>query len=267
MQQVRRINTLDIIAKKNSQKLVCLTAYTYPIAKILDDFCDLILVGDSLGMAIYGHKDTLATNLEMTIAHTKTVVLATKKSLIVADVPFGSYEESPAKAFKTAAKIIKETGCDAVKIETSPAMISTIEFLTNRGIAVVAHVGLLSQHVRKIGGYKYQGRNQIAAEEILQTALLAAKAGAFAIVIEGVIEELAAKITKQVIVPTIGIGAGANCDGQILVIDDLLGLNQEFKPKFVKKYCDLVKIISDATDSYAKEVRFGTFPGPENITK
>jgi 3-methyl-2-oxobutanoate hydroxymethyltransferase len=262
----RRINALDIMAKKNHQKLVWLTAYTHPIAKIIDNFCDVILVGDSLSMAIYGHKDTLATSLEMIIEHTKTVMMATKKSLIAADLPFGTYEESPAQAFKTAAKIIKETGCEAVKIETSPAMIPTIEFLTARGIAVIAHVGLLSQHVRKIGGYKYQGRDEDAAKEILQTAILAAKAGAFAIVIEGVIEKLASEITKQVAVPTIGIGAGANCDGQILVIDDLLGLNQEFKPKFAKTYCNLAKQINDAAEAYASEVRLGTFPAKENIT-
>ena len=265
MQLQRRINALDIVAKKNHQNLVCLTAYTHPVAKIIDNFCDLILVGDSIAMAVYGHKDTLGASLGMIIEHTKTVMLATKKSLIVADLPFGTYEESPSKAFKTAAKIIKETGCEAVKIETSLAMIPTIEFLTKRGIAVIAHVGLLSQHVRKIGGYKYQGRNEIEAKEILQTSLLAAKAGAFAIVIEGVVEKLAAKITKQVAVPTIGIGAGANCDGQILVIDDLLGLNQEFKPKFVKNYCNLAKEISDAAESYAKEVRLGKFPAKENI--
>lgn len=267
MQQLRRFNALDIIAKKNQQKIVCLTAYTYPIAKIIDDFCDIILVGDSIAMAVYGNKDTLAASTQMIIAHTKTVMLATRKSLIAADLPFGSYEESPMQAFNTAARIIKETGCEAVKIETSPAMIPTIEFLTKRGIPVIAHVGLLSQHVRKIGSYKYQGRLKTEAAEIMKTAMLATKAGAFAMVIEGTIEKLATEITKKVTIPTIGIGAGAGCDGQILVIDDMLGLNQEFKPKFVKNYCNLAKEIGNAASSYAKEVRSGAFPGKENITK
>jgi 3-methyl-2-oxobutanoate hydroxymethyltransferase len=262
-----RLTANNIIAKKNQQKIICLTAYTYPIAKILDDFCDIILVGDSLGMAIYGHKDTLAVTLEMIINHTKAVVAATKKSLILADLPFGAYEKSKSQAFDNALRVIKETGCDALKLETSLATIETIDFLTKRGIPVVAHVGLLCQHVKTIGGYKYQGREEIKAKEILETAILAERAGAFAIVIEEVVANLADKITIALKIPTIGIGASVNCDGQVLVIDDLLGLNQEFKPKFVKNYCNLAKEISNAVQLFSVEVKEKKFPAAENIVE
>ena len=245
--------------------LVCLTAYTYPIAKILDEYCDIILVGDSLGMTIYGHENTLSVTTEMMINHGKAVTRATKKAFTVVDLPFGSYEKSPEEALKNAQKILKETGCDAVKLESGPEMISTVKFLTENKIPVMGHVGLMPQHVKKYGGYKYQGRDDKSAEEILQTAIAVEKAGAFALVIEGVPAKLAEKITKAVNIPTIGIGASEKCDGQILVIDDLLGLNTEFKPKFVKNYSNLAKEISTAVKKYSAEVTNRKFPSKSHI--
>lgn len=262
---IKRISVSDILNKKNQEKIICLTAYTFPIAKILDNYCDIILVGDSLGMTIYGLPDTIDVTLDLMINHGKAVIKATKKSLIVVDLPFGTYEKSPAQALKSARKTIKETGCAAIKIETSLAMVDTVKYLTDRGINVMAHVGLLPQSVRKIGGYKYQGRDKKSATEILQTAKLVTKAGAFAVVIEAVPAALADQITAAIKVPTIGIGASATCDGQVLVIDDLLGLNQEFKPKFVKYYANLVEEISAAVEKFSKEVKSKKFPAKNNL--
>ncbi len=254
-----------IMQKKGSEKILCLTAYTYPIAKILDEICDIILVGDSLGMTIYGLQDTLDVTLQMMIDHAKAVTRAAKKSLIVVDLPFGTYEESPKQALISAQKVISETGCDAIKIETSRDLVATVEFLATNKINVMAHIGLMPQSVRKIGGYKYQGRDENSAQEILETALLLEKAGAFAIVIEAVPEKLAAEISKQVKIPTIGIGASPECDGQVLVIDDLLGLNQEFKPRFVKHYTNLAKQISLAVREFSSDVKAKKFPASENL--
>ncbi len=265
LQSIQRISLQDILNKKNQEKIICLTAYTFPMAKILDETCDIILVGDSLGMTVYGFKDTVDVTLDMMVNHGKAVVKATKKSFIVVDLPFGTYENSFEQALESAKKVIEQTGCDAIKIETSSDMVETVKFLVDNKINVMAHVGLLPQSVRKIGGYKYQGADEISAKEILETSKMVVAAGAFSVVIEAVPEKLADEITAAISVPTIGIGASTNCDGQVLVIDDLLGLNQEFKPKFVKHYANLAGDISKAVEVFASDVRAKRFPGKENL--
>ncbi len=247
--------------KKGQEKIICLTAYTFPIAKILDEICDIILVGDSLGMAIYGHKDTLEVDLQMMINHGKAVMKAQKKSLVVVDLPYKTYEDSLEQALESAKKVINETGCDAIKIETSRDMVATVKFLVENGINVMAHVGLLPQSIRKIGGYKYQGRDKNSAQEILETSKLLEKVGAFALVIEAVPANLADEITKELKIPTIGIGSG----NKVLVIDDLLGLNQEFKPKFVEHYANLAQEIKMAVQNFSNDVRSKNFPKKNNI--
>lgn len=259
------ISIADLAQKKNHQKIVCLTAYSFPIAKILDEFCDIILVGDSLGMAVYGMPDTVEVTLEMMIAHGKAVRKAVKKSFLVVDLPFGTYEKSPSQALESAKKLISETGCDAIKIETSLQMVKTVEFLVTNKIPVMGHVGLLPQSIRKIGSYRYQGRNEDSAKEILTTAKLVAEAGAFGLVIEAVPAKLADEITKAISIPTIGIGASAGCDGQVLVIDDLLGLNQEFKPRFVRNYAGLAAEIGSAVKKFSYDVKSQKFPAKENL--
>lgn len=255
----------DILAKKNHEKILCLTAYTYPIAKILDEVCDIILVGDSLGMTIYGFADTVDVTLDMMINHGKAVKKAVKKSLIVVDLPRGTYEKSDEQALESAKKVIKETACDAIKIEVTKDLVSRVKFLVENKINVMGHVGLLPQRVREIGGYKYQGRDEKSAVEILETAKEIAKAGAFSLVIEAVPAKLADEITAAIAIPTIGIGASVDCDGQVLVIDDLLGLNQEFKPKFVEHYENLAEKISMAVDKFRTDVKNKKFPKKENL--
>jgi 3-methyl-2-oxobutanoate hydroxymethyltransferase len=261
-----KITLADILAKKrNNEKIVCLTAYSYPIAKIIDDYCDIILVGDSLAMTIYGLKDTVEADLSMMINHSKAVIRAAKKSFIVVDLPCGSYEKSKEIALQSAKKIINETNCDAIKIETSQEQVEIVRYLVENNIKVMSHIGLLPQRVREIGGYKYQGKEKKQAEEIIKTAKMLEDAGSFAIVIEAVPAILADQISACVNIPTIGIGASVNCDGQILVIDDLLGLNQEFKAKFVKQYSDLASIIKDAVKNYRIEVLEKKFPAEKNM--
>lgn len=262
---IKKTSLHDLSLKKNKEKITCLTAYTFPVAKILDEYCDLILVGDSLGMTIYGLPDTIDVTLEMMINHGKAVMRAAKKSFVVIDLPYGTYEKSPKQALESAQKVITETSCDAIKIETSRQSVETVKFLVENKINVMAHVGLLPQTVRKIGGYKYQGRDEKAAQEILETSKLLEAAGAFAIVIEAVPAKLADEISVALKIPTIGIGASANCDGQILVIDDLLGLNQEFKPKFVKHYAHLANEIRVAAQKFCEEVKAKKFPNQENL--
>lgn len=246
--------------KKNKQKLVCLTAYSFSTAKILDQFCDIILVGDSLGMTVYGFKDTIDVSLEMMINHGKAVTKAAKNAFIVVDLPANSYEKSKEQALESAKKVLKETKCDAIKIEITPNLVKTVQFLSDNNIKVMGHVGLLPQQVRELGGYKYQGKDKESAEEILKTAKSIQKAGAFAIVLEAIPAKLAEEITNSLKIPTIGIGASNKCDGQILVTDDLLGLNQEFSPKFVKKYSNLSEEITKAVANFKKEVQNNQFP-------
>lgn len=261
------LSTNQIRLKKSQEKIICLTAYSYPIAKILDKFCDIILVGDSVGMAIYGNADTTSTTIEMMINHGTAVKKACTNSLVVVDMPINTYENSPQQALENARKIINATNCDAIKIETNFNLCATAKFLVDNNIAVMGHVGLLPQKVNEIGGYRYQGRDDKSAQEILQTAIELEKCGVFSIVIEAVPAKLADKITQNLSIPTIGIGASPNCDGQVLVIDDLLGLNQEFKPRFVTHYENLANRINDAVKNFTQDVKNKKFPQDINLLK
>ncbi|MGB3901085.1 MAG: 3-methyl-2-oxobutanoate hydroxymethyltransferase [Mesorhizobium sp.] len=254
----------DIVARKGQAPLVCLTAYTTPVARIADRHCDVVLVGDSVGMVLHGLDSTLGVTLDMMVMHGKAVRRGIEHALMVVDMPFGSYEESPAQAFRSAARLMAETGCAAVKLEGGEAVADTIRFLTARGIPVMAHVGLTPQAFNVFGGYKVQGLGNSAAR-ILADAQAVAAAGAFSVVIEKVAEPLAREITAKLAVPTIGIGASAACDGQILVVDDMLGMFTQFQPKFVKRYAELGVAADAAMAAYAKEVRERSFPGMEHV--
>jgi 3-methyl-2-oxobutanoate hydroxymethyltransferase len=233
------------------------------VAKHLDPYLDLLLVGDSMAMVIYGMDSTVGVTVDMMIAHGKAVVRATEQALIVVDLPFGSYQESPQQAFRTAARIMSETGCQAIKIEGGREMAETVRFLTERGVPVLAHVGLMPQSVNTAGGFKAQGRNDAEAQRIIADAEAIAEAGAFAIVIEGTMEPVAREITQRIAIPTIGIGASPVCDGQILVTDDLVGMFTDFKPKFVKRYANLGDELKKAAAAFADDVRNRRFPEPE----
>ena len=261
----QRITVPDIRARKGGVPVVCLTAYTTPMARLLDDHVDLLLVGDSLGMVIYGFDSTLAVTLDMMIAHGAAVVRGTENACVIVDMPFGSYQESPQLAFRNAARVMAETGCGGVKVEGGAEMAETIEFLVARGVPVFGHVGLMPQSVHTAGGYRARGRKDQDAATILADAKAVAEAGAFALVIESTLEPLARRITKAVQVPTIGIGASAACDGQILVTDDLLGLFPDFTPKFVKRYAELGRAVEKAAKTYADEVHRRRFPGPDQV--
>ncbi|HEY3910352.1 MAG TPA: 3-methyl-2-oxobutanoate hydroxymethyltransferase [Stellaceae bacterium] len=249
---------------KGGPPIVGLTAYTAPIARLLDPHVDFLLVGDSLGMVVYGFDSTLPVNLEMMVAHGAAVVRATARALVVVDLPFGAYQASPQQAFGSAARIMAETGCAAVKLEGGAEMAETVRFLVRRGVPVMGHVGLMPQSVNTAGGFKVQGRGEEQAGRIASDAAAIAEAGAFSVVIEGTIESVARAITESVPVPTIGIGASPACDGQILVTDDVLGVFTEFTPRFVKRYAELAPLISAAAESYAADVRARRFPGPEH---
>ena len=262
---VKRKTTVDIASYKNiSTPIVCLTAYSYPMAKKLDNYCDLLLVGDTVGMVLYGMDSTIPVTVDIMINHGKAVVKATEKSCIVVDMPFGSYESSKEEAFKNAARIIKETGCSAVKLEGGAEMKDTISFLVERGIPVVAHIGLKPQNVNITGGYVCHGKDDIQAESIINDALAVEEAGAFAVVIECTEKNLSDKITKKISIPTIGIGASPECDGQILVTEDMLGMIDGKAPKFVSKYANLSSNIEEAVSSYADDVRNRKFPAKDN---
>lgn len=261
---IKRITVPQLLARKGGEPIVCLTAYTASVARRLDSHVDILLVGDSLGMVVYGYDSTLPVTVEMMAAHGGAVVRGSARACVVVDLPFGSYQESPAAAFRTAARLIAETGCQGVKLEGGVEMAETIHMLTQRGIPVMGHVGLLPQYVHTAGGFRVQGREAAAAERILNDARAVAEAGAFAMVVEGTVEPLARRITAAVPVPTIGIGASPACDGQVLVIDDVLGLYSEFTPRFVRRYADLGAQIEDAARAYAADVRARRFPGPEH---
>jgi 3-methyl-2-oxobutanoate hydroxymethyltransferase len=245
-----------------AQPLVMLTAYTARMAQLLDPHCDMLLVGDSLGQVIYGLPSTVPVSLEMMCAHGAAVVRGSYHSVVIVDMPFGSYEGSPEQAFASAARILKETGAAGVKLEGGEAMAETIAFLTRRGIPVMGHVGLTPQAVNALGGYGARGRSAAEADKIVNDARAVADAGAFAMVIEGVVEPIAIAITEAVACPTIGIGASARCDGQVLVTEDMLGLFERV-PRFVKRYADLAGWISEHAASYADEVRQRSFPTSE----
>src|SRR5437868_9566723 len=260
----KRLSVTQIQRRKRGDKLVCLTAYTASVARHLDDEVDLLLVGDSLGMVVYGFDSTLPVTLEMMIAHGAAVVRATEHALITVDLPFGSYQASPEQAFRAAARVLAETGCAAVKLEGGEEMAATVDFLVRRGVPVMGHVGLTPQAVNALGGYRSRGHAQAERDKIMRDGVAIADAGAFSLVIEGTAESLARELTRQVAVPTIGIGGSPECDGQILVIDDMLGLFAEFTPKFVKRYRRLGDEIRAAAREYAEEVRQGRFPAAEH---
>lgn len=260
---LRAVLPPDIRARKGQAPLVALTAYTTPMARLVDPHCDIALVGDSLGMVLHGLPSTLGVTLEMMILHGRAVMRGLSRAMCVIDMPFGSYEESPEQAFRNAARLVAETGAPAVKLEGGAHMAPTIAFLTARGIPVMAHIGLTPQAVNTLGGYKVVGRED-EAERVIEDARAVEAAGAFSVVLEKVPVGLAARVTQVLAIPTIGIGAGAQCDGQVLVVDDMLGMFTEFRPKFVKRYADLGQAADQAIADYAADVRARRFPGPEH---
>lgn len=265
-QRLKRLTAPDIRARKGGTPIVSLTSYSAVTARLADPHCDFLLVGDSLAMVEYGMESTLGATLEMMARHGRAVVAGSSHALVVVDLPFGSYEGSPEQAFGSASRLMAETGGGAVKLEGGTAMASTIRFLTERGIPVMGHVGLTPQAVNMLGGFRSQGYGQAARAKILADAQAVADAGAFAMVVEGVVEPLGAEITSTVAVPTIGIGASAECDGQILVLEDMLGLTPRV-PRFVKRYGDLATAVDQAIRDYAEEVRERRFPGEANVYK
>lgn len=262
--ETRRLTAPDIKARKGLEKIVSLTAYHAHTARLIDPHVDFLLVGDSLGMVMHGHETTIPVPLDLMIMHGAAVVRGSKHALVVVDMPFGSYEESPPMAFRNAARIMKETGCGAVKLEGGRRMAETITYLTERGVPIMGHIGLTPQSVNVMGGFKTQGRRQEEWAAIEADAAAVAEAGAFAVVLEGMAELLAAKITRAISIPTIGIGASAECDGQILVLEDMLGLSPSV-PRFVKRFAELGSAIESAVQTYAGEVRSRQFPGAEHV--
>lgn len=258
--QQRRKTVKDIAAAKGGKPLVCLTAYDAPRAALLDSHCDLLLVGDSVGMVVHGLPSTVGVTMDMMVLHGQAVMRGSRTAFVVVDMPFGSYESGPVEAYQNAARIMKETGCQAVKIESGEYAAETIRFLVERSIPVLGHVGLRPQAIHVDGGFRAKGRTDDERQKVIREAKAADEAGALAIVVEGVAEDLAREITENVSVPTIGIGASAACDGQILVTEDMLGLF-DWTPKFVRRYGDVKGEITAAVESYAAQVRDRTFPG------
>ena len=259
----KRITAPEIMARKGGEPIVSLTAYHAHTAAIADRYVDFLLVGDSLGMVMHGFETTLPVPLDLMIMHGRAVVRGAKRALVVVDMPFGSYEESPSVAFRNAAQVIKETQCGAVKLEGGARMADTIHYLAQRGIPVMAHIGLTPQSINVLGGFRTQGRTRDAWPAIENDARAVSEAGAFSVVLEAMAEPLAARITKAVPIPTIGIGASAACDGQILVMEDMLGLSPR-APKFVRMFGEVGRAIEDAIKAYAGEVRARSFPAPEH---
>lgn len=262
--RIKRTTTPEIRSRKGAEPLVCLTAYTTQMAQRLDPHVDLLLVGDSLGMVVYGFDSTLAVTLDMMIAHGAAVMRGSEHACVIVDLPFGSYQESPEQAFRAAARVMAETGASGVKLEGGAEMAATVQFLTQRGIPVCGHVGLMPQAVNVAGGFKATGRSDEEAQQVRRDAEAVAAASAFAVVLEGTLEPVAAAITASLPVPTIGIGASPACDGQILVSEDVFGLFSDFTPRFVKRYADLGGQISAAAQAYAEDVRARRFPGMEH---
>lgn len=255
-----RKNIKQIQSLKNQQKIVVLTAYTAPFARVLDKHVDILLVGDSLGMVLYGMQSTLPVTLEMMAQHARAVVGASSQALVVVDMPFGSYQESPEQAFASAAYLLAETGAAAVKLEGGETFAPTIEFLTKRGIPVMAHIGMLPQSFNVYGGFKKQGKSDAEREQILRDAKAVEKAGAFCVVIEATDGTTASEVTKSVSIPTIGIGADKDCDGQVLVTEDMAGLSGDYVPSFVKKFGELGEALDKAVSDYTVAVREKKFP-------
>ncbi len=263
-QPMKRLTVPRIRQRKGGEPLVMLTAYTVRMAQIMDPHCDMLLVGDSLGQVIYGLPHTVAVTMEMMALHGAAVVRGSYHAAVVVDMPFGSYEASPQQAFENAARLLKETGAAGVKMEGGKVIAPTIEFLTQRGIPVMGHVGLTPQAVNILGGYGVRGKSDAEAKTIVEDAEAVSKAGAFAMVIEGVLEPIAIEITQKVECPTIGIGASAQCDGQVLVTEDMLGLFDRV-PKFVKRFGTMHEQVEDSVKRYADDVRSRTFPGAEQL--
>jgi 3-methyl-2-oxobutanoate hydroxymethyltransferase len=257
----------DIRAKKGKEKIVCLTAYSAPMAKMLDTHVDVMLVGDSVGMVLYGMENTLGVTMDMMVAHGKAVARAAKQACVVVDMPYGSYENGVREALINARRIIDETGAAAVKLEGGAVMQEVIKALVSDGIPVMGHIGLQPQSVIKEGGYKIKGKSDAEAQALMADALAVQEAGAFCVVIEGTIGDVAVEISQKLSIPTIGIGASVDCDGQVLVIDDMLGMSKMHKPKFVKLYAQLDEQIEAAAARYADEVRRGVFPNESYIYK
>lgn len=262
--RIKRITAPELSARKGKEPIAVLTAYTAPMAQFLDEHVDCLLVGDSLGMVVYGLDTTLAVTLDMMINHGAAVVRGSNHACVIVDMPFASYQESPEKAYRNAARMMQETGADGVKLEAGVALAPTIEFLAQRGIPVMGHVGLMPQSVNTYGGFRVQGKETAVARQVIDDARAVSDAGAFSMVVEGVMEPVAREITNVVPVPTIGIGASAECDGQVLVSEDLLGLFSDFTPKFVKRYAELGNQVSAAAAAYAEDVRARRFPAAEH---
>ncbi|MCB1531907.1 MAG: 3-methyl-2-oxobutanoate hydroxymethyltransferase [Alphaproteobacteria bacterium] len=261
-----RITIEDIrSAKGRDEPLVCLTAYTARVAQILDQYCDLLLVGDSMGMVLYGMEGTRGVTLDMIINHGQAIMRGSKRACVVLDMPFGTYEDDPANALKNAKRLMNETGASAVKLEGGADLAPTIKHIVDAGIPVMAHIGLLPQSVEEPGGFRVQGKTEDTQEQLLQDARAVEQAGAFAMVIEATLDAAADKITQAVSIPTIGIGASPNCDGQILVTEDMLGITGDYVPKFVKQYANMSEIMDDAAKHYAQEVRTRRFPAKDHL--
>lgn len=258
--RTRRLTVPQLVAMKGQQKIVSLTAYSSAIAKLIDPVVDFILIGDSTAMVGYGRPSTLSMTVEEIIGHTRAVVDSTRLACVVADMPFGSYQESHEQAFRNCAQVLARTGCDAVKLEANKALAPTVEFLVARGIPVMAHVGLMPQFVNVMGGFKAQGLTVETGAVIAEDARANLDAGAFSLLLEGVAEGVARQITLDSTMPTIGIGASPACDGQVLVTEDVLGLGSEHLPRFVKRYADVGAVISEACAQFADDVRHGRFP-------
>ena len=262
--ETKRLTIPALTARKHGEKIVCLTAYTAPVAALLDPHVDLLLVGDSVGMVMHGLPNTVGVTLDMMILHGRAVIRGASRAVVVVDLPFGSYEESPQLAFRSAARVMQETGCHAIKVESGESIAETIAFLVQRGIPVLGHVGLRPQATNVDGGFKAKGRTAAEWERVLAEARATERAGAFAVVVEGVSADLAAEITQELAIPTIGIGASPECDGQILVTDDMLGMF-DWTPKFVRRYANLREAIGAAAASYARDVRTGEFPAQAEL--
>ena len=257
--RIRRNTVRDITRLKGERPVVSLTAYTAPMAARLDPHVDFLLVGDSLAMVLYGMESTIGVSLDTMIEHTKAVMRGSQKAMVILDMPFGSFEQSKEQAFENASRVMRETGCAAVKLEGGAAMAQTIQFLVERNIPVMAHIGLRPQAVHVMGGYRTQGRNQEERVQMIEDAYAVQKAGAFSVVLEGVAEPLAAEITEKLDIVTIGIGASADCDGQILVVEDMLGYFPS-NAKFVKRYAEVGETIDSAVKQYADQVKARDFP-------
>lgn len=258
--RVSRISVPELARRKDPGSIVSLTAYSTPMARWVDAQADLIIVGDSLGMVLYGLPSTLGVSLEMMIAHGQAVMRGSERACVAVDLPFGSYQASPEQAFHAAARVLRETGAAAVKLEAGEALAETVAFLVARGVPVLAHVGLMPQQMNVLGGFKAQGLEAAGAERVRRDALAMQAAGAFAVVLEGIAEPLARHLSEELAIPTIGIGASPACDGQVLVTEDALGLFGDYQPRFVKRYAALAPSIEQALAAYAEDVRQGRFP-------